>query len=116
MPLITNILFATLSAYCHCADCCGEANQPTASGRWPVVGRTIAAPRRIPFGTKVILPNGKILTVEDRLAKRFDHRFDVFLSSHMDAKKFGKNTKQKLKLVYEKPNTPNRKTKVRAKN
>ena len=54
-----------LTAYCNCAVCCGRwAGGPTASGKMPVQGRTIAT-GVLPFGTKLNI-GGKIYTVEDR--------------------------------------------------
>jgi 3D (Asp-Asp-Asp) domain-containing protein len=85
----TNTLF-TITAYCHCAKCCGLAGQPTASGKQPVAGVTVAGPRRIPLGTRVHIDGLGDFTVQDRLAKRFDHRFDVFMADHKSALKFGR--------------------------
>jgi 3D (Asp-Asp-Asp) domain-containing protein len=86
---MTNLLLATITAYCHCAPCCGKAGQPTASGRMPQAGRTIAAPRSVPFGTRVEI-EGRVYIVEDRTAIRYDGRWDVFMSTHRKAKEFGK--------------------------
>ena len=52
-------------------------------------GRTVAAPRNVPLGTKVLI-DGKPFTVEDRTARRFDGRWDVYFERHQDAKNFGK--------------------------
>lgn len=90
--MTTNILTAILTAYCHCAICCGEANQPTASGVMPRVGRTISAPRWVPFGSLVRLPGMGWRRVEDRTAMRYNGRYDVFMASHAEAKRFGKRT------------------------
>jgi len=91
MP-VTNIITATVTAYCSCRVCCGpNAHGITASGTPPVQGRTIAASRSIPLGSKVIIAE-KTYVVEDRLAKRFDNRFDLFFRSHQEAKRFGKRT------------------------
>jgi len=37
--------------------------------------------------------------VQDRLAKRYDERFDVYMASHEDAKRFGKR-KLKVTIVH----------------
>lgn len=79
----------TVTAYCHCAVCCGEAGNPTASGKMPKVGVTIAAPRSIPFGTKLHIQGVGVRTVQDRLPLRYDSRIDVFFGSHQEAKRFG---------------------------
>lgn len=90
---MTNILAAavlfTVTAYCPCKTCCGKANQPTASGKAPVQGVTVAGPRRIPLGTWVEIEGVGKRRVDDRLARRYDNRFDVFFASHAQAKRFG---------------------------
>ena len=97
---MTPFAAAIVTAYCHCSTCCGESGKPTASGRMPVVGVTIAAPRSIPFGTRVAirLPEGwRTFTVQDRTARRYDGRFDVFLHDHRSAMRFGvKRTEVRL--------------------
>jgi len=80
---------AIITAYCACFLCTGTANQPTACGKMPVAGVTVAAPRSIPFGTVVHIEGIGQRTVQDRLARRYDSRWDVFLPSHAAAKRFG---------------------------
>jgi 3D (Asp-Asp-Asp) domain-containing protein len=85
----------TVTAYCACKKCCGRwSGGPTASGKMPVVGVTCAGPRSIPFGTRVRIEGVGVRVVQDRLAKRFDNRFDVFFGSdeqaHERALRFGK--------------------------
>lgn len=80
----------TITAYCACKKCCGEgAKGITASGRLPVEGHTVAASRSIPLGTRINIEGLGWRVVEDRLAKRFDGRVDVYFASHAAAKKFG---------------------------
>ena len=79
----------TVTAYCHCARCCGRANQPTGSGRTPLAGLTVAGPRSVPYGTRVFIEGIGIRTVQDRLAGRFEDRFDVYVGTHHAAQKFG---------------------------
>ena len=73
---------ATLTAYCPCVHCCGVKSKPadtgiTAAGTRAKQGRTIAAPRSVPLGTKVKVEGlDGVYTVEDRTAKRFDGRWD----------------------------------------
>ena len=90
--MTTNTILAIVTAYCHCAACCGKAGQPTASGLMPVVGRTIAGPRMVPFGAVVTIPGIGTRRVEDRASKSYDARWDVFMKSHREAKKFGVKT------------------------
>ena len=87
--MLTNIVVMTITAYCHCATCCTKANQPTASGRMPSTITTIAASRSLPFGTSIFIPSIGWKRVEDRLARKYDNRIDVFMSSHRKARKFG---------------------------
>jgi 3D (Asp-Asp-Asp) domain-containing protein len=87
----------TVTAYCPCKVCCGKwSGGPTASGKMPKPGITGAGPRSIPFGTRVRIEGVGERVVQDRLAKRFDNRFDVFFGSdeqaHGKALRFGKRT------------------------
>lgn len=75
-----------LTAYCNCAVCCGRwAGGPTASGKMPEQGRTIAT-GVLPFGTKLNI-GGKIYTVEDR-GTPYGH-IDIYMKNHADAQAFG---------------------------
>lgn len=94
-------IHAIVTAYCACATCCGREGGLTFSGEKPVKGITIAAPRSVPIGTvvRVKLHVGwKTFIVQDRTARRFDGRWDVFVSTHKEAIKFGKiKTKIEIK-------------------
>jgi peptidoglycan DL-endopeptidase CwlO len=98
--LITNIIL--LSFYCSCAKCCGIADNFTKSGVYPEVGRTIAAPRNIPFGTRVYVEKFGVRVVEDRLSKKYERkgRWDLYVNSHKEAQRLGI---QKLKVIYGMP-------------
>jgi len=80
---------STVTAYCHCAQCCGRANRPAANGHPPQAGLTIAGPRSIPLGTRVHIEGMGIRTITDRLARSCDNRFDLFLPTHAAAKAWG---------------------------
>lgn len=86
---------AIVTAYCAGACCCGPtAPRLAANGEWPVIGVTVAGPRNIHLGTwvEITLPGQpKPITrrVDDRTARRFDGRWDLFLATHADAKRFG---------------------------
>jgi len=122
--LITNLLTLTLTAYCQCKGCCGKAGQPTASGRMPLPSRTVALPRAFTLGSAVLIPasavaskgrldanggrnllkqqaiNGYYTFVgEDRLARRYDNRIDIFMGSHKEAVKFGIKTNVTVKII-----------------
>ena len=84
--IITN---AVITAYCACQICCGKHSTGLcADGHRPVAGLTVAASRRIPLGTHVVILGHEYI-VEDRLARRYDNRFDVFMEKHADAKRYG---------------------------
>ena len=74
-----------LTAYCHCAACNGSSGQPTASGRMPSAGRTVAM-GGVDFGTRLSI-NGHIYTVEDT-GTPYGH-VDIFMDSHSEAEDFG---------------------------
>lgn len=85
--IITNLI---VTAYCACRVCCGpQANGLTASGAKPQQGITVAGPRRYPLGSKVIV-KGHTYLLQDRLAKRYDNRIDIYFNNHKDAAQFGK--------------------------
>jgi 3D (Asp-Asp-Asp) domain-containing protein len=77
------------TAYCMCALCCPLRSGLTASGTLPHEGVTIAAPRRIPLGTWLHIEGIGCRCVEDRLARRFDNRIDIYFAHHADAVAFG---------------------------
>ena len=60
------------SAYTH-------SSQPTASGKWPQVG--VAAADHLPFGSRVTLPDGRVLTIEDRFGGGFTNKLDIFMET-----------------------------------
>lgn len=71
-----------ITHYCGCANCNGSwAGSPTASGTYPVAGRTVAM-ADLPFGTKVEI-NGQIYTVEDRGVP--SGCVDIYVGSHSEA-------------------------------
>ena len=72
-----------ITHYCHCAKCNGKwANQPTASGVMPEVGRTIAVdPTVVPLGSVVEI-NGKEYVAEDTGSAIKGNRIDIFVESH----------------------------------
>lgn len=88
---MTNVI---ISAYCHCIICCSAGNKITANGLKPIEGITVAASRSIPLNTPIYLTINNVFTnrffiIQDRLAKRYDNRIDIYFVSHRQAKKFG---------------------------
>ena len=79
---------AIVTAYCAASCCCPSPRQPTASGAWPREGVTVAAPRSIPLNTRVTIA-GRSYVVQDRTARRFDGRWDIYVTDHQRAKRLG---------------------------
>ena len=77
------VIWQTLnvSAYCHTGN-------RTASGVWPQVG--MAAADHLPFGAKVTLPDGRILTITDRFGGAYTDRLDIFMASEDECWQFGR--------------------------
>lgn len=67
----------------------------TASGEDTKEGRTVACPRSLKLGTKVLI-NGKTYTCLDRTAKwveaKFGPTYDIFTEDHAAALRFGRKT------------------------
>jgi len=83
----------TVTAYCACVKCCGKwSGGPTASGARPQQGVTAAGPRALKFGTRIHIEGVGVRVVQDRLARKYDARFDVYFSDHQAALRFGKRT------------------------
>lgn len=99
---MTNVIVAVITAYCACTKCCGSnAVGLTASGKPPVQGVTVAGPRNLPFGTVVYIEGVGRRVVQDRTARRYDGRFDVYFTKHADAVRFGIRTNRVWIAAYE---------------
>lgn len=70
-----------VSAYCHTGN-------PTASGVMPAVG--MCAADHLPFGSKVTLPCGRVLTVTDRFGGNYKDRLDIFMTTESECWEFGR--------------------------
>lgn len=77
-----------ITAYCSCSKCCGKTTGRTASGTQAIAGRTVAAPSKFAFGTKLNI-GGHIYTVEDRGGAIKGNRIDIYVSSHSAALQWG---------------------------
>lgn len=62
----------------------------TASGAKTKPGITVAAPKHVPFGTKVIVPGHGLRVVEDRGGAIKGKRIDICFQSRAEAIKFGR--------------------------
>ena len=83
----------TSTAYCNCSKCCGKwAGGPTASGKMPQAGRTIAVdPKVIPLGSQVKI-NGKIYIAEDTGSAIKGKKIDIYYDSHSAANNWGRRS------------------------
>ena len=81
------ILFAVFYQLLNCSAYCHTGN-PTASGVMPAVG--MAAADHLPFGSKVTLPDGRILTITDRFGGGYSDRLDIFMNSEQECWQFGR--------------------------
>lgn len=98
----TSLVFTnvTITGYCSCTKCCGpQAKGICANNKPPIQGTTIAGSRKYSLGSNVIY-NNRTYILQDRLAKRYDSRFDIFFAKHSDAKQFGIKTNQTVVLVF----------------
>ena len=93
-----------ITAYCNCAECCGKHSPErggegkTASGTYPIEGRTIAVdPDVIPLGTHVVI-NGHEYIAEDTGSAIKGKKIDMFFETH-DAALYGWG-KQELDVYY----------------
>ncbi len=95
-----NSLVFTVTAYCSCVKCCGKwaKYNKTADNHTPKQGITCAAARNIPFGTKLFIEGVGERIVQDRLAKKYDARIDIYFTNHGEALQFGKK-QLKVKVV-----------------
>ena len=91
------ILFAVFFQTLQCTAYCHSGNR-TASGVWPAVG--MAAADHLPFGTRVTLPDGRVLTITDRFGGGFTDKLDIFMNSEAECWQFGR---QWLKCRIETP-------------
>ena len=83
-----------ITAYCHCAKCCGKTDGITASGVKAVEGVTVATDSSIPFGTKVYIDGVGERIVQDRGSAIKGKKIDLYFENHQSALNFGRQTKQ----------------------
>ena len=82
------VFFQTLqcTAYTH-------SGNRTASGVWPAVGMCAMDKVNgvtVPFGSRVHLPDGRVLTVTDRFGGGYSNRLDIFMASEKECWQFGR--------------------------
>ena len=96
------ILFAVFWQTLNCSAYCHTGN-PTASGVMPAVGMCAMDKVNgvtVPFGSKVYLPDGRVLTVTDRFGGSYNNRLDIFMNTEAECWQFGR---QWLKCRIETP-------------
>jgi len=86
--ILIAVFWVTLnaSAYTH-------SGNPTASGVMPQIGHCAVDRingRVIPFGTRLTLPNGQILTVTDRFGDGRNNALDIFMNTEQECWQFGR--------------------------
>ena len=85
------ILFAVFIATLECTAYCDKGI--TASGE-PVQDGFCAMDKLngvlVPFGSKVILPNGRVLIVKDRFGANHNNHLDIWMPSEDECWQFGR--------------------------
>lgn len=71
-----------ITGYDICVSCCGSTNGITASGTTATVGRTCAAPKDLPFGTRLWIEGIGERVVEDRGGAVNGKKIDVLCADH----------------------------------
>ena len=90
MRYVINLLAIVVTLQCTAYT---HSNNPTASGVMPTVGMCAMDKVNgvtVPFGSRVTLPDGRVLTVTDRFGGGFDNRLDIFMASEAECWKFGR--------------------------
>ena len=86
LVILAVMVTLNVSAYTH-------SGNPTASGVWPQAGHCAADlinGKTVPFGSRIILPDGRVLVVVDRFGGNYNNRLDVFLNTEKECWEFGR--------------------------
>lgn len=84
--LLAIVVTLNASAYCHTGN-------PTASGVMPAVGMCAMDKVNgvtVPFGSRVHLPDGRVLTVTDRFGDGRNNSLDIFMQTEDECWNFGR--------------------------
>lgn len=90
MKILINLLAIVVTLQCTAYT---HSNNPTASGVMPAVGHCAMDKVNgvvVPFGSRVHLPDGRVLTVTDRFGGNYDNRLDIFMASEQECWQFGR--------------------------
>ena len=86
MYMLAVVVTLNCSAYTH-------SSNPTASGVMPAVGHCAMDKVNgvtVPFGSRVTLPDGRLLIVTDRFGGNYNNRLDIFMASEQECWQFGR--------------------------
>ena len=84
--LLAIVVTLNASAYCHTGN-------PTASGVMPTVGMCAMDKVNgvtVPFGSRVTLPDGRVLTVTDRFGDGRSNCLDIFMETEQECWEWGR--------------------------
>ena len=84
--LLAIVVTLNASAYCHTGN-------PTASGVMPAVGHCAVDKVNgvvVPFGSRVHLPDGRVLTVTDRFGDGRSNCLDIFMETEQECWEWGR--------------------------
>ena len=84
------IVRAEVTAYTSSKDETDDTPHITASGKTTKHG-IVACPRQYPFGTRVEIL-GKEYVCEDRMNRRYDDEWDIWMQTKQEAFNFGRKT------------------------
>lgn len=91
MCKLTNIfigIVVTLNVSAYCLN-----QNPMANGEYPYIG-SCAVDRingvLVPFNTKIILPDGRVLMVKDRFGGNFENHLDIWMPTEAECWQFGR--------------------------
>jgi 3D (Asp-Asp-Asp) domain-containing protein len=85
-----------ITGYCPCAICCGKSDGITADGTNApgFKGRLAAAPKDMPFGTKLWIEGVGVVEVHDRGKAIKGARLELFFQKHGEALQWGVQKRQ----------------------
>ena len=84
--MLSIVVTLQCTAYTH-------STNPTASGVMPQVGMCACDKingERVKFGTRITLPDGRVLTVTDRFGDGRNNALDIFMQSENECWQFGR--------------------------
>ena len=85
--LILAVIWATLNTSAYCDRGITASGEPVREG---ICAMDKLNGVTVPFGSKVILPNGKVLIVKDRFGAGHDGHLDIWMASDDECWQFGR--------------------------